>query len=98
MLDLFGRSYVLLRFSDTPIERLILAASRHSLPIAAIEVSNQEAASLYERALVLIRPDGHVAWRGDRLPVSCDELVDRIRGAGTGVVSDRAVTMIDSST
>jgi hypothetical protein len=96
ILDLFGRNYVLLRLSDAPIEQLISAASRHGLPIEAIAVANQEAASLYERALVLIRPDGHVAWHGDHLPVDCDELVDRVRGAGPGVGSDRAVTAADS--
>jgi len=29
----------------------------------------------------LVRPDGHIAWRGDALPEYCDVLVDRVRGA-----------------
>jgi hypothetical protein len=36
---------------------------------------------LYERKLVLVRPDGHVAWRGDALPAEPQNLVDRVRGA-----------------
>jgi hypothetical protein len=35
---------------------------------------------LYERKLVLVRPDGHVAWRGDALP-DADEIVARLSGA-----------------
>jgi len=31
--------------------------------------------------LVLSRPDQHVAWRGDALPVDPLGLIDRIRGA-----------------
>jgi hypothetical protein len=35
---------------------------------------------LYERRLVLVRPDGHVAWRGDRVH-DADRIVDTVRGA-----------------
>jgi hypothetical protein len=31
--------------------------------------------------LVLVRPDGHVAWRGNKLPSDIAEFTDRIRGA-----------------
>jgi len=30
---------------------------------------------------VLVRPDGHVAWRGDAAPADPVALIDRIRGA-----------------
>ncbi|MCK1798019.1 FAD-dependent monooxygenase [Streptomyces sp. XM4193] len=39
-----------------------------------------ELASLYERRWVLVRPDGHVAWRGDELPERTGEFVDTVRG------------------
>ena len=32
---------------------------------------------------VLVRPDGHVAWRGDRQPENALDVVDRVRGAGS---------------
>jgi hypothetical protein len=28
-----------------------------------------------------MRPDGHVAWRGDALPDDADAVIDRVRGA-----------------
>jgi 2-polyprenyl-6-methoxyphenol hydroxylase-like FAD-dependent oxidoreductase len=37
--------------------------------------------SLTGYELVLVRPDGYVAWRGDALPAQPLALVDRIRGA-----------------
>ena len=30
---------------------------------------------------VLVRPDGHVAWRGDQVPADAAGLVDTVRGA-----------------
>ena len=33
------------------------------------------------RKLVLVRPDGHVAWRGDECPADAGAIVDRVRGA-----------------
>jgi hypothetical protein len=35
----------------------------------------------YERGLVLIRPDGHVAWRGDSVPRGASDIIDHVRGA-----------------
>jgi Aromatic-ring hydroxylase, C-terminal len=35
---------------------------------------------LYEANFALIRPDQHVAWRGDRLPEDCDALWARVTG------------------
>jgi hypothetical protein len=37
-------------------------------------------ASLYGAALVLVRPDAHVAWRGDDV-ASPGAIIDRVRGA-----------------
>jgi hypothetical protein len=38
----------------------------------------------YETAypFVLVRPDGHVPWRGNDLPLDASWLVDKVRGAG----------------
>jgi hypothetical protein len=35
----------------------------------------------YERDLVLVRPDGHVAWRGNELPENVQGIIDTVRGA-----------------
>ena len=39
-----------------------------------------EVISAYAARLVLVRPDGHVAWRADALPDDPARLIDRVRG------------------
>jgi hypothetical protein len=51
------------------------------MPLDVCDVDEPEAAALYERRLVLVRPDGHVAWRADGIPHDAGAIVDRVRGA-----------------
>lgn len=82
ILDLFGRGFVLLRFPDAPDPSgLEAAAKRCRLPLTVVSVGDRTAAELYDEHFVLIRPDGHVAWRGSELPVQPDTLLARVRGA-----------------
>ena len=86
ILDLFGRHHVLLRIgADAPEgDALSDAARQRGMPLDIHTIDTPEAVSLYERKLVLVRPDGYVAWRGDRLPDPL-ALIDQIRGAGVSV-------------
>jgi 2-polyprenyl-6-methoxyphenol hydroxylase-like FAD-dependent oxidoreductase len=81
-LDLFGRGFVLLRFRrDAELSGLEAAARAARLPLTIVDIDHEPAARLYERALVLVRPDGHSAWRGDRVPADPSSIVDTVRGA-----------------
>ena len=84
-LDLFGRGFVLLGFGADVIAAapLIEAAKRRSVPLGFVAIAEPEIAALYEHRLVLVRPDGHVAWRGDALPADPLRLIDVVRGAAT---------------
>ena len=52
------------------------------VPVEVLDVRDEHAARLYERLLVLLRPDQHVAWRGDSEPADPVAVIDRVRGAG----------------
>jgi 2-polyprenyl-6-methoxyphenol hydroxylase-like FAD-dependent oxidoreductase len=80
-LDLFGRGFMLLRFGDAPTAALEHAAQSRGVPLTVTDIDAPEAAALYARKLVLVRPDGHVAWRGDAIPQEAEMLIDRVRGA-----------------
>jgi 2-polyprenyl-6-methoxyphenol hydroxylase-like FAD-dependent oxidoreductase len=82
-LDLFGRDFVLLRLGDDAPGSTALEAAfaRRSAPLTVVPIADRNIAALYERKLVLVRPDGHVAWRSDTPPDDALAVVDRVRGA-----------------
>ena len=81
-LDLFGRGFVLLRFArDAATAGLERAAAARGLPLAVTDIADEACARLYERRLVLVRPDGHVAWRADAEPPDPERIIDTVRGA-----------------
>jgi 2-polyprenyl-6-methoxyphenol hydroxylase-like FAD-dependent oxidoreductase len=82
-LDLFGKGFVLLRLGAGAPDGQALAdaAAARDVPLERAAIAEPDVLRTYERALVLVRPDGHVAWRGDRLPDNCLALIDTLRGA-----------------
>jgi 2-polyprenyl-6-methoxyphenol hydroxylase-like FAD-dependent oxidoreductase len=81
LFDHFGPGFALLRLHGGHDARVIAAAAeRRRIPFATFDVPLAEARALYEADLALIRPDQHVAWRGNRLPDDCDALLARVTG------------------
>jgi 2-polyprenyl-6-methoxyphenol hydroxylase-like FAD-dependent oxidoreductase len=81
--DRFGRDFTLVRFrKDTDTSGFEAAAKWCGLPLAILDVASDEARDLYERDLVLVRPDQHVAWRGNRAPEDAEALLARVAGRG----------------
>jgi 2-polyprenyl-6-methoxyphenol hydroxylase-like FAD-dependent oxidoreductase len=87
IVDLFGRGFVLLRFPGAPDASSIAASARsRRMPLQIVDVEQPESARLYERKLVLVRPDGHVAWRDDLFPQDLGALLASVTGDAALVV------------
>jgi hypothetical protein len=88
-LDLYGHGFVLLVLGpdaatlvDTPgVVGLRAAARERDVPLTLCPLAEPALEALHEARLVLVRPDGHVAWRGDRLGDEASMLMDQVRGA-----------------
>jgi 2-polyprenyl-6-methoxyphenol hydroxylase-like FAD-dependent oxidoreductase len=82
LFDRLGIGFTLLCLGAAP-ERgssLVEAARRANLPLAVLPITDETARALYERDFVLIRPDQHVAWRGNAPPDNADALIARVAG------------------
>ena len=80
--DAMGPGYTLLCLDPTArVAGLVAAAAQRGLPLAVLDVRSREAPEVYRHKLVLVRPDQHVAWRGDAEPAASLGLIDLVRGA-----------------
>ena len=80
-LDLFGKGFVLVAFTEGPTSSFTDAAQRAGVPLEVIGMDDKQVREIYERNFVLVRPDGHVAWRGNAIPDNTNEIIDKVRGA-----------------
>jgi 2-polyprenyl-6-methoxyphenol hydroxylase-like FAD-dependent oxidoreductase len=83
ILDLFGDGFVMLCFGPDMVDAsgLVEAAASRGVPLQIHRIDNDALAEIYQNRLALVRPDGHVAWRGDAVPAEPTTLIDRVRGA-----------------
>jgi hypothetical protein len=80
--DALGDGYGLIRFDPgVSVDGLIAEAKQRGVPLTVLDVADAGAAATYQKKLVLVRPDRHVAWRGDSQPADARELIERLRGA-----------------
>ena len=81
LFDCFGCDFTLLKLNPAKntvdIEN---AASARGMPLLVVPLSNTRAQQLYEADLILIRPDQHIAWRGNHPPADPKSLINRVLG------------------
>jgi hypothetical protein len=84
LFDQLGTGFTLVDMSGTEAGKGVLdAARRRGVPLTHLPIEDPQVRSIWERELVLVRPDQHVAWRGSAPPASSagwDAVLDRITG------------------
>ena len=65
LLDRFGRDFTLLLLEPSPSQGWEDVAARLRIPLTVVRTDDPQARILYGAAAVLVRPDHHIAWRGD---------------------------------
>jgi hypothetical protein len=92
--DAFGPGYTLLRLDPAvDVSRLVSAAGRQGIPLALVELSPGEANETYAEKLVLVRPDQHIAWRGQVVPDNPEALLAHITGAAGAMVGKTDIAL-----
>ncbi|MFM0079858.1 FAD-dependent monooxygenase [Paraburkholderia sediminicola] len=62
------------------VSPLLAAFEALGAPLDVLVLADPRLRFVYARDLVLVRPDMHVAWRGDRLPQAVDDLAAKVTG------------------
>jgi 2-polyprenyl-6-methoxyphenol hydroxylase-like FAD-dependent oxidoreductase len=83
--DLFGRDFTLLVRGDPRA----VAADTRGIPLKRVRLPAAVPPELYPARFTLIRPDQHVAWRGDRW---APEMLELAAGRATGAASEASQT------
>lgn len=80
--DLLGPEFTLVDFAgDGRADALLAAADDQRVPMRHAVIADDAARGVWERDLVIVRPDQHVAWRGATGPRDPEAVIRRIRGA-----------------
>jgi hypothetical protein len=89
--DHFGRGFTLLAIeAGDGIEHMRAAAHAADVPLKVLRPAQGVLSDLYQARYTLIRPDQHVAWRGDNEAADPGELIDHLRGARIGLTHQAA--------
>ena len=66
----YDRGFTLLRLgsSQADVSALAKAFAAYRAPFRVLDIPDEEPRAVYGYDLILLRPDMHVAWRGNRLP------------------------------
>ncbi len=80
--DHFGTGFTLLQLGPEPVDvsGFIAAATQKTMPLKVLHVPHLSAFRLYGAKLALIRPDQHIAWRGDTTPPDALYILDIVTG------------------
>lgn len=82
LFDVFGAGFTLLRLAETAPDgaELASAAAERGVPLHIVTINDDSVRDIYQRDLVLIRPDQHIAWRGNTEPTDAAGLIARVTG------------------
>ena len=79
--------------ADAAADRLLAAAAKRNVPLKVLAPADERLRARYGARFTLIRPDQHVAWRGDAIPADCEGLLAVLTGAGPAVAPQRAAEL-----
>jgi hypothetical protein len=84
LFDQFGAGFTLLRLGTNPPDSAAFEAAARDLnmPFTQLDIADDDIRALYGRDLALVRPDQHIAWRGNAVPSDASGLLRRLTGFG----------------
>lgn len=78
--DLLGTYFTLVVLDDVDTSIFVNAAEQQGLPLTVLRLNRPDLRPIFEQNLILVRPDQHIAWRGEALPADGRALIELVSG------------------
>jgi 2-polyprenyl-6-methoxyphenol hydroxylase-like FAD-dependent oxidoreductase len=78
--DRLGKYFTLVVIDEGDVTPFENAAQELAIPLTIVKLARPDLMTIYQRNLLLVRPDQHVAWRGDKLPDDLVALFKKVAG------------------
>jgi hypothetical protein len=78
--DKLGLYFTLVTLGDLDSQAIEEQAASLGIPLSIVRLNRPDLRDIYERNLLLVRPDQHIAWRGDVLPPNLSSMLLRVTG------------------
>jgi len=78
--DRLGLFFTLVVVDEADTAALEAAAFDLGIPVDVVCLGRPDLRALYERNFLLVRPDQHIAWRGDELPADPADMLKLVTG------------------
>lgn len=95
--DILGSEFTLLVVGYQDVDKFKRAAGGLGIPLTVVQLEPESKLALLERRLLLVRPDHHIAWRGDSLPADCHAVLARVCGRGEEDVTSQSVAVKETA-
>ena len=79
-----GRGFTLLAFGvdDAAVHSFEQAAAELKIPLKVVRDTYADGRTKYEARMILVRPDQHIVWIGDRAPEKTSVVMHTVAGRG----------------
>lgn len=85
LFDKLGLFFTLIAVGDGDTNGMEMAATEAGIPLEVLRLERPDLLAIYQRNFILVRPDQHIAWRGDTMPQDCAGLLEQIAGNATEI-------------
>jgi 2-polyprenyl-6-methoxyphenol hydroxylase-like FAD-dependent oxidoreductase len=78
--DKLGLFYTFLALTECDSAELDRISAELGMPLKVVRLHDENLRKIYERNFLLVRPDQHIAWRGDVLPADVAQVLKHVTG------------------
>ena len=78
--DRLGAYFTAIVFDDADLGAFSEAAAAEGIPLEILRLNRPDLLPVFEKPILLVRPDQHIAWRGDTVPADPAAVLRRAAG------------------